>query len=358
MFLLAVILCEASGLAACREKAPVAPSVIRIGASYPAKIIESQTRLLEGLNLALEEINAAGGVMGAPVEILFYDDGDNPEIAMQIADRFSAEGVTAVIGHWSSDVCYYAEDVYEKAGVVMLSPGATSTGLFKSDYQYIFRMLPGDDVFAGYLAEFAEQKKLRRIAMFYSDDEFGRDLSKFAERALKRYGIPVVDRVNVLTPASMEDIFVRWDAFGADAVLIAANLQEAAEPVSLICERYPDMPVISSESLNKLTVRSELGLAVDDLYTVTYSPSIIDINFQRRYEEKFGNAPDIFAISGFVAMHLITEAMNSAQSSSGDAVAAWLRSVQNHDTVIGPISYNEKTRNFDGQPFIVTQITR
>ncbi|MDR2433895.1 MAG: ABC transporter substrate-binding protein [Treponema sp.] len=344
-------------LAGCGEEPPLLPASVRIGLSYPAAIVETQTRLREGLDFALDEINAEGGLLGKPVEFLFIDDNDNPDTAMQVAEYFADEGITAVIGHWTSDTCYYAEDIYEKAGVVMLSPGATSSSLFQYEYNYIFRMLPGDDEFARYMAEFAAERGLRRIAIYYTNDEFGKDLSRLAERAFKRYGIPVVDRVSVLTPASAADVFARWDAFGVDGVIAAASLDEATGPVSLICRRYPDISVISSESLNKLPAYEALGEAADNVFIVTYRPSAIREEFYQNYTKVFGHAPDLFAVTGYIALRLIADAISASQSNDAGAIAAFLKNLRDYDSPVGKLSYNEASHTFEGQPIVIAGIT-
>jgi branched-chain amino acid transport system substrate-binding protein len=356
LFSLSIIIGMTFVLTGCREKAVVESTTVRIGLSYPAEVVEVQTRLREGLDLALEEINASGGVLDKPVEFLFIDDQDDPDMAMQIADYFSNEDLAAVIGHWSSNACYYAEDIYEEAGLVMFSPAATSSSLFRYEYNNIFRMLPGDETFARYIADFAVQRGLQRFALFYSNDEFGRDLSKLAERSLKEYGIPVVDRVNVLTTASAEDVFFRWDAFGCDGVIIASGLKSAVLPISLIRQRYPDMPILSSESLNKLTVQNDLGANATNLFVITYHPDTVKPDFYRRYTEAYEHDPDLFAIAGYVSLRLLADAMNTTQSTDGSAIAEWLENLQNHDTVIGTLSYDEETHAFKGQSFVIAEI--
>jgi ABC-type branched-subunit amino acid transport system substrate-binding protein len=181
-------------------------------------------------------------------------------------------------------------------------------------------------------------------------------MAEMAERELKRYGIPVVDRVNVLTAASANDVFFRWDAFGCDGAIVASSLNEAILPVSLIRQRYPDMPILSSESLDKLTTQDALGTAAENLFIVTYHPSSIKQDFYQHYTETFAHKPDLFAITGYMSLHLLADAMNRTQSTEGAAIAAWLRGLRNYDTVIGSIHYNDEIHTFEGQPFVVTKI--
>jgi branched-chain amino acid transport system substrate-binding protein len=358
LFKLAGILYAAIFLSGCGKNTNDVTGTLKIGLSYPAAIVDSSTYLREGLDFALTKINSTGGVLGRPVEILFIDDKDDPNIAMQVVDNFSNNGIQVVIGHWSSDVCYYAEDIYEKESIVMLSPNATSTNLFHDAYKYIFCMLPNNDEFARYMAEFAAREGLRRISVFYNDDEFGRDLAWETERAFKRYGILVVDRVSVLTAVSAETIFYRWDAFGCDGVIVAADLIEAIEPIRLIREYYPDIPILSSESGNKQTTRDALGSAARKVFTTNYDLSAIDPEFYQAYIKTFSHDPDMSAITAYVILYLLTDAMNRTQRTDSGAIAEWLKSIRDYDTVMGRISYNEATHSFEGQPVYIVEVTR
>jgi branched-chain amino acid transport system substrate-binding protein len=139
---------------------------IAIGAVYPASRWDNDHYMREALELAVRQVNEAGGVLGKPLSLVTRDDRGDSHVAQEIAETFSDSGITAVVGHWNSDVCYYVEDIYDERQIVMITPGATSLALFERDYQYIYRTIANNQVYAEALAAYMEAEGIRRPAIF------------------------------------------------------------------------------------------------------------------------------------------------------------------------------------------------
>ena len=80
-----------------------------------------------GADMAVQKINAAGGVLGEQVRLVAGDDAADPEQAIAVAEKFVADGVNFVAGHWASGASIAASKVYEEAGILMISPSSTIT---------------------------------------------------------------------------------------------------------------------------------------------------------------------------------------------------------------------------------------
>jgi branched-chain amino acid transport system substrate-binding protein len=129
-----------------------------------------------GVELALAEINATGGVNGQPLTILFRDDRGDGSRAAEIAQEFvDADEVSAVIGHVTSGAMIAAAKVYDGklAAVATTASSAALTGISP----WVFRVISSDSSNGVDLARFAERLGKRRAAVLYENDPYGRGLA-------------------------------------------------------------------------------------------------------------------------------------------------------------------------------------
>jgi len=140
-----------------------------------------------GAALAVADVNAAGGVLGQKVRLITVDDYCDPEQAVAAARKLVSEGVIFVVGHFCSHSSIPASEVYEAAGVLMMSPGSSNPTLTELGRANVFRFLHRDDalsVVAGnYLAEHWSDKK---IAILHDKTIFGKGAAELTEKQLNR----------------------------------------------------------------------------------------------------------------------------------------------------------------------------
>ena len=99
-----------------------------------------------GAQLAVADINAAGGLLGEQVELIVVDDQCDPKLATAVAQQLIDEGVVFVNGHTCSGASLATADLYEEAGVVMISPTSTTPELTERGYNHFYRVCGRDDV--------------------------------------------------------------------------------------------------------------------------------------------------------------------------------------------------------------------
>jgi ABC-type branched-subunit amino acid transport system substrate-binding protein len=149
-----------------------------------------------GVEYAIEEINAAGGVLGKPVEYSQGDSGDTTtDIASQTADRLIGEGVDAIIGAASSGVTLTVIDKITSAGVTMFSPANTSPAL--SDYDdkgLYFRNAPPDGLQGAIIAQLLAEDGNDSVYILNLDDSYGNGIAAVIEAVATDSGIEVLGR--------------------------------------------------------------------------------------------------------------------------------------------------------------------
>jgi branched-chain amino acid transport system substrate-binding protein len=154
--------------------------VIKIGVAGPMTGDQAKmgTDFKNGVALAIEEWNAKGGVLGEKIVNLTEDDQHDPKQAVSIANKLVNEGVAGVIGHFNSSCSIPASDVYNRAGVPMITPASTNPQLTERGYQGVFRVCGRDDQQGKVGADFTiTQLKFKRVAVIHDKTTYGQGLA-------------------------------------------------------------------------------------------------------------------------------------------------------------------------------------
>src|SRR5579872_481174 len=121
-------------------------------------------QLTNGTQMAIEDINASGGILGKKIELESGDDVSDPKQGVSVANKFVGDGVKFVIGHFNSGVTIPASDVYSENGVLFITPSATNPKFTERGLWNIFRTCGRDDqqgrVAGAYILKHYKGKKI------------------------------------------------------------------------------------------------------------------------------------------------------------------------------------------------------
>jgi branched-chain amino acid transport system substrate-binding protein len=308
-------------LVGCVEKEP-----IRVGFVAQLTGVQAELGVQErnGVQLAVEEINAAGGVDGRPIELIVQDDLGTPEGA-QAADRELIDaGVVAIIGHATSAQTLAGLAVTNPARVVMLSPTATTPELSGLD-DFFFRVAYSLVDRAHALAQYIYQNRnISQIAAIYDADNAAYSKA-FLEAFTGKYqslGGEVVAETDFSSKSQPDfaPLVAQLRASNPDGLLIiAADIDTA-----LIAQRTRLMdwpiPLFTSAWAQTETLINNGGQAVEGLEIEIanalndQSPNYLD--FETRYQARFGQAPAFGAALGYEAAQVLATAL---QETGGQA---------------------------------------
>ncbi len=168
-----------------QQDQPAAPAVdgpfkIAFLADFSGGLAEYGLSMQRGFELAIRHVNAAGGVWGQPVEIVFGDTALDPTQATEEARRLiEVEGVHAIVGPLASSITLaVVESVAADAGVLVVSPSATSPQLtIAEDNDFLFRSSPSDAAQGPVLAQLAADQGLSRVGVLFRNDAWGQGLA-------------------------------------------------------------------------------------------------------------------------------------------------------------------------------------
>jgi branched-chain amino acid transport system substrate-binding protein len=125
----------------------MANAQIKIGVAGPVTGPNAAfgAQLKNGVEQAVEDINAAGGINGQKLQVVIGDDVSDPKQGVSVANKFAAEGVKMVVGHFNSGVSIPASEVYQEAGIIQITPASTNPRFTERNMWNTFRTCGRDD---------------------------------------------------------------------------------------------------------------------------------------------------------------------------------------------------------------------
>ncbi len=177
-------------------------SPLKIGAllSFTGDLKDFGQPILDAMQLAADEINAAGGVWGQNIQIVKGDDATNPEQGKTEAQRLvNVEKVNAIVGALSSGVTLpIAENVTAPAGILQISPASTSAALTSAkDNDFLFRTPISDVAQAIVLADLANKSGFKVVCTLYVNTPYGQGLSDSFAKDFQKLGGSVPQQVSI-----------------------------------------------------------------------------------------------------------------------------------------------------------------
>ena len=269
--------------------------------------------------LAVEEINAAGGIHGRPLELVERDDYADPDSAVFVATDLYESGVSAVIGHLFSSTTLAAAPVYNggSAPVAAISPSSSSPDVSTAG-DYTFRICPSDLAHGSALARWVHDTlQLERGAVLYLNDQYGRGVRQMFVRDFTRRGgvLTATDPYLGDTP-EVGPYLDRLAKLGrVDFLVIAGNRGEAEDILRQARQRGLRMPVLGGDGLEGI---EEAGAIAEGVYlSSAYLPTIgtsANKAFVKAYRKKFPTAglPNQPAAATYDAVYLLRDVISRA----------------------------------------------
>ena len=312
-FLLAVIL-STLGVQGCLPKAP-----LRLGftAELTGKQSELGDSLRNGVQLAVEELNAAGGIAGRPLELLVEDDAGVPDGARRAEEKLIDAGAVALIGHLTSSQTLAGYEVAQSRGVALLSATA-STSLLSGKKDLFFRTVLSTDALGRGLARHVRQtRRLGRLAVIYDLDN-----NAYSEPFVEAFSDTFIALGGQVTGQAT---FSAGQA--PDFAPLAAQLK-AAQPEGVLLVTSPTDTAVIAQIMRLGGWRPALfssswaqgdglirngGQAVEGMELIlaidTNDPAPALQAFKIRYEQRFAHAPNFYAIEGYETLQMLAMAL-------------------------------------------------
>lgn len=306
-----------------------------------------------GIQLAVEEINAAGGVKGKKLRVITYDDkGDQKEAGTTVTRLINKDGVVAVLGEVASGLSLAGAPVCQENGVPMVTPSSTNVRVTKVG-DMIFRICFTDPFQAWVCAKFAHEDshvKATKAAILYDQaSPYSVGLQEEFEKAFTKMGGKIV--ATETYTAGDQDYSAQLTAIrgsAPDVVFVPGYYTDVGNIAIQARKLGIEVPLLGSDGWDSSKLGEIAGKAIDgSFYSNHYSqqdpnPRVQD--FIKKYKAKFGETPDGLAALGYDAARIMADAFGRASSTGGADVAAELAKTKDFDGVTGKISI-DKDRN-------------
>lgn len=304
----------------------------------------------EGMELAIEEVNSANGVHGRRLRLLRIDDSASVNRGRTVAQEIARNPtVVAVVGHLQSYVTTPAAAIYDLAGLVLLAPTASDPQLTSLGYRSAFRLTFTHRHVGRQLADYAGQRGLRRMAIYYLRDGYGRGVANAFEERAADLQMDIVARrsydANQPTAQDVVDGIVReWKDRDVGGVFVAGEAPEAIKLVTSMRKHGLNVPVLGGDAVGApLLLTDATGATEGMVVAAAYTPDDPRPEVRRfvdAFRRRFGVAPDAGAALGYNAVSLLAHAMNTATSPAPTDVAEALRQFNDWPSLLGPVRFD------------------
>lgn len=303
-------------------------------------------QLKNGAEQWATDVNAAGGLLGQKVEIVVGDDASKPEQGISVANKFIADGVKFVIGHFNSGVSIPASEQYAEAGVLAISPASTNPTLTERGLSNVFRTCGRDDQQGLVAAEYiAKNLKGKKIAIVHDKTPYGKGLADETQKSMNKAGIKEVIYEGI-NPGEKDYSALVSKLKGANVdVLYYGGLHTEA---GLLVRQMRDQGL-------KTLLFSGDGITDKEFWTIagpgaagtlmTFGPDPRKSPAAAKVVEEFkkkGIDPEGYVLYSYAAGQVIQQAVEATKSLDTKKVAEYIHSGKAFDTVLGKLTFDKK----------------
>jgi branched-chain amino acid transport system substrate-binding protein len=255
------------------------------------------TNMLQGLQMAVDDINAAGGLVGRKVEIISIDDAAQPAQSVSAMTRLiHQDKVDIVIGGWGSATVLANFKVAEKAGVPYIECGASNPRVTRgNNNQWTFANIQNDEKQCIVVSKLAIEKGHKRIAILHDRNDFGRGGRDEFSKGLKQFGNlePVVVESYQMGDKDFNAQLIKIREAKPDALGLFGTLVEAAAIAIQMKKLGMNLPIFSMAGIANVNYIKLGGEAVEGTILAAHFNRELSPETEawaKKYEEKFKQA--------------------------------------------------------------------
>ncbi len=368
-------LCLTGGTASAKVEGDTI--VLGAAVSVTGKYSTNGKHTMNGYNLAIETINAAGGVEVAgktyKLDIVYYDDESTPARGAQLAERLiSQDGIKFLLGPYSSGLTKAIAPVTEKYGIPMVEGNGASRSLFTQGYKYIFAVLSTSEQYLASAISLAAEKATAEgrkpqdltVALAFENDPFSQDVRAGVIDDASTYGMRVV--IDDKLPKELNDMsatLTKVKAVKPDILIISGHSKGAATAIKQIADMKVDVPMLAITHCEAADVIGKFGAKADYTLcatqwaeTMSYQDDLFGsaADYAKTFEAAFGYVPPYQAAESSASVMTFVDAFQRAGSFETDAVRDALAATD-MQTFYGNIKFDESGKNI-AKPMALRQV--
>ena len=301
----------------------------------------------QGVDTAVEQFNADGGVLGKKIEVVLMDDACEPKQGPVVANRIVNDEIGYVIGHVCSGATIAATDIYNDEGVVMISASATAPAVKDGkNYETIFRTIGRDDQQGPAAAKMIiEQIKPSKVAVLHDKQSYGQGIASAVKADLEKGGVEVVlfEGINA-GDSDYSAVITKLKGSGADFVYYGGYHPEMGLLLRQGAEQNLGIPFMGPEGVGNPDINAIAGEAVEGMLVTLPADFTQDASNEalvKAFKEKGRDPSGAFQMTAYAATQALVAGLKGVGKDDPVAVAKYLHENE-VKTPIGTISWNEQ----------------
>ncbi len=324
-----------------------AADTIKIGTAGPmtGQYATFGEQMKNGAEMAVIDINAAGGVLGKQLELVIEDDACDPKQAVAVANKAASDGVVFMAGHFCSGSSIPASQVYEEEDILQISPASTNPKLTEEGGDNVFRTCGRDDQQGAVAGQYlVDNFKDQKIAILHDKTAYGKGLADQTKKQLNALGVEEAmfeaytagekDYSALISKLKSEDIGVVYvGGYHTEAGLMIRQAHEQGYKPQLVSG-----DALVTDEYWKITGDTGEGTLM------TFSPDPRKNPVAAPVVERFrakGIEPEGYNLYTYGAIQAWAQAAEKAGTTDTAAVAEALKGNQ-FETVLGEIGFDDK----------------
>ena len=350
-------LLAASALVALTAGAAQAEIVIATAGPITGQYAIFGDQMKRGAEMAIKDLNEAGGVLGEQLVLEVGDDACDPKQAVAVANQMVNAGVIFVAGHFCSGSSIPASAVYNEEGILQISPASTNPQLTEQGLDNVFRVCGRDDQQGTFAANYVVDNNVgSKVAVLHDKTPYGKGLADEFKKQLNARGVEET-MYEAITAGDRDftALITKMKEAGVDLIYLGGYHTEAGLIARQAKEQGIDATMMSGDAL----VTDEYWAITGDTgqgTLMTFSPDPRKNEAAAPVVAKFQEAgydPEGYTLYTYAAVQAWAQAVEKAGSTDLDAVVEQLNSNQ-FETVLGPISFDDKG-DVEGASYVMYQ---
>jgi len=315
-----------------------------------------------GIMMAADEVNAAGGINGRKIKILTEDDQSKQEEAVTAVTKLiSQNGVVAVLGEVASSASIAAAPICQMNKVPMITPSSTNPEVTKKG-DYIFRMCFIDTYQGPIMAQFAAKDlKMKRAAILTDiKNDYSTGLTVSIEETFKAAGGQIVGKQSYSNGDSdFRSQLTAIRTTNPDVIFIPGYYTDVGQIASQARDLGMKAPFVGGDGWESPKLLEIGGKSLEGSFYANHyfyaDPSPVVRNFVERYKQRYGVVPDALAALGYDAMKVLADSMKRAAKLDGPTLRDAIAATKGFDGVTGVITLGPD-RDPIGKKIIIEEV--
>lgn len=312
-----------------------------------------------GTKMAIDEINAAGGLLGKKLKLITEDDQSKQGEAGTVAKKLiSRNKVVALLGEVASGKSLEMAPIAQKAGVPMISPASTNPEVTKAG-DYVFRICFIDPFQGTVMGKFANSRGWKKVAILTDTKaDYSVGLSQFFKEYFTKNGGTITSEQNYSSgDKDFKAQLTKIKAGAPDAIFASGYYNETGLIASQARELGITVPLLGGDGWDSPSLVEVAGPAIEGSFFSNHfsnedqSPKIQ--NFVKKYQSLYGTVPDAMAALGYDSAMILADAIKRAGTTEGKALRDAIAATKDFDGITGKITLNAE-RNADKPAVVLT----